>query len=520
MSSRALVVDGIVSALVCSMKILVTGGTGVVGTGTVTELVRRGHHVVLVARHANDEVRQWHTGVTARQGDVGDATSIHGFAEGCDAVLHITGIVEETSPDATFERVNVGGTRNMIAEAHRAGVDRFVYVSSLGADKGDSAYHRSKRGGEELTRGFRGNWTICRPGNVYGPGDEQISVLLRLVRGPSPIVPKVGDGEQTFQPLWWEDAACALAQVVERTDLAGKDLDLAGNDITSQNDLLERFHRITGKEVQGIALPEFVATLGAKIVSAVGWDINFTDDQLQMLREGNVIAPGTPNGLVDTLGITPTPLDDGLRALCDLQPEQLPESGIGSLKRKRFWADISGCTHTAESLFELFRTSFNEATPVFVDAAAEPDTTQALEDGETLTLALPMRGHVQVRVAQLEPRRVTLLTLAGHPLAGAVRFLTEERGNQIRFQAEVFDRAANVIDLIAMRTVGDRLQDHTWSQVVENVVRLSGGIAEKEVEHDTESLSEEEATTITKWLQELTIQRKRAENAERIAEPV
>jgi len=333
-------------------------------------------------------------------------------------------------------------------------------------------------------------------------------------------VPKVGDGEQPFQPLWWEDAACALAQVVERSDLAGQDLDLAGTDITSQNDLLERFHRITGKEVQGIALPEFVATLGAKIVSAVGWDINFTDDQLQMLREGNVIAPGTPNGLVDTLGITPTPLDDGLRALCDLQPEQLPESGIGSLKRKRFWADISGCTHTAESLFELFRTNFNEATPVFVDAAAEPDTTQALEDGETLTLALPMRGHVQVRVAQLEPRRVTLLTLAGHPLAGAVRFLTEERGGQIRFQAEVFDRAANVIDLIAMRTVGDRLQDHTWSQVVENVVRLSGGIAEKEVEHDTESLSEEEAKTITKWLQELTIQRKRAENAERIAEPV
>ena len=502
------------------MKILVTGGTGVVGTGTVTELVRRGHQVVLVARHANDEVRQWPTGVIARQGDVGDATSIHGLAEGCDAVLHITGIVEETSPDATFERVNVGGTRNMIKEAQRARVDRFVYVSSLGADKGDSAYHRSKRDGETLTREFRGNWTICRPGNVYGPGDEQISVLLRLVRGPSPIVPKVGDGEQTFQPLWWEDAACALAQVVERSDLAGQELDLAGTDITSQNDLLERFQRITGKSVQGLPLPEFVATLGAKIVSAVGWDINFTDDQLQMLREGNVIAPGRPNGLVEVLRITPTPLDDGLRALCDLQPEQLPETGIGTLKRKRFWADIHDCAHSAESLFELFRTNFNEATPVFVDAAAEPGTTQSLEDGETLTLALPMRGHVQVRVAQMDSKRVTLLTLAGHPLAGAVRFMTEQRGARIRFQTEVFDRAANVIDLVAMRTIGDRLQDHTWSEVVEKVVALSGGSAEQGVEHDTTSLSEDEAATITKWLQEITIQRKRAENAEKIAEPV
>ena len=502
------------------MKILVTGGTGVVGTGTVTELVRRGHHVILVARHANDEVRQWPSGVTARQGDVGDATSIHGFAEGCDAVLHVTGIVEETSPEATFERVNVGGTRNMIAEAQRAGVDRFVYVSSLGADTGDSAYHRSKREAEELTRQFSGNWTICRPGNVYGPGDEQISALLRLVRGPSPIVPKVGDGEQTFQPLWWEDAASALAQVVERSDLAGQDLDLAGTDITSQNDLLERFQQITGRDVQGIALPEFVATLGARIVSAVGWDISFTDDQLQMLREGNVIAPGRPNALVAVLGITPTSLDAGLRALCNLQPEQLPDTGIGSLKRKRFWADITGCTYTPEMLFERFRTNFNEATPVFVDAAAEPGTTQALEEGETLTLALPMRGHVQVRVAEMTTRRVTLLTLAGHPLAGAVRFLAEQRGDCVRFQAEVFDRAANVIDLVAMRTVGDRLQDHTWSEVVEKVVALSGGQAAAGVEDHTESLSEDEAEAIGTWLQELTLQRKRKQNEERIAEPV
>ena len=501
------------------MKILVTGGTGVVGTGTVTELLRRRHEVVLVARHANDEARQWPAGVVPRQGDVGDARSIRGFADGCDAVLHITGIVEETPPDATFERVNVGGTRNMIAEAQRAGVGRFVYVSSLGADKGDSAYHRSKRDAETLTRGFAGNWTICRPGNVYGPGDEQISVLLRLVRGPSPIVPKVGDGDQQFQPLWWEDAAAALAQVVERSDLGGAELEIAGTDVTSQNDLLDRFHTITGRNVQSIALPEFVATLGAKIVSAVGWDIKFTDDQLQMLREGNVIAAGRANALVTVLGIPPTPLDQGLRALCDLQPEQLPESGIGALKRKRFWADIDGSKHTPESLFELFCANFNEAMPVFVDAVAEPGATQSLEDGETLTLALPLRGHVQIRVAEMEARRVTLLTLVGHPLAGAVRFLTEQRGAHIRFQAEVYDRAANVIDLVAMRTIGDRLQDHTWSQVVEKVVALSGGEASEGVENETESLSEEDAEAVTTWLKEITMQRKREENEERIAEP-
>lgn len=499
------------------MKILVTGGTGVVGTGTVTALLRRGHNVVLMSRHADDEVRQWPSGVISHQGDVGDAASICGSATGCDAVLHITGIVEEVPPDATFARVNVGGTDNMLREAERAAVRRFVYVSSLGAERGASEYHRSKRAGERLTQGFRGAWTICRPGNVYGPGDEQISVLLRMVRGPSPLVPSIGDGDQPFQPLWWEDAAVALATVVERDDLDGCALDLAGEEVTSQNDLLQRFKEITGREVHSIAVPEAVATLGAKLVSLVGWDVGFTDDQLQMLREGNVIAPGTTNALTDVLHITPTPLDAGLRALCVSQPEQLPSDGIGTLKRKRFWADIDDCSCSPEELFRKFTERFNDVTPVFVEAHAEPGATGVIVDGETLTLSLPMRGHVQVRVAGLEERRVILLTLAGHPLAGAVRFLAEERGAAVRFQVEVYDRAANVIDLVAMRTLGDRMQGHTWSHVVEQVVALSGGVARKGVEDDSESLSEDEAAAISRWLEELTMERKRNDNAETIA---
>lgn len=499
------------------MKILVTGGTGVVGTGTVTELLRRGHEVVLASRHAREEARQWPAAVIAHPCDVADAASVLGAADGCDVVLHITGIVEEKPPDATFARVNVGGTRHLLAEAKRAGVARFIFVSSLGADRGESDYHRSKREAESMVREYRGAWTICRPGNVYGPGDEQISVLLRLVRGASPIVPKVGDGEQPFQPLWWEDAAAALATVVERPDLAGRALDLAGDEVTSQNDLIARFSAITGRNVHSIALPEFIATLGAKAVSLVGWDIGFSDDQLQMLREGNVIAAGSENALHAVLGVEPTSLDAGLRALCDLQPEQLPSDGIGTLERKWFWADIAGCEHTPEALFALFRANFNEVTPVFVEVGAEPDGNGEIDDGESLTLSLPMRGHVQVRVAGLEPRCVTLLTLAGHPLAGAVRFLSEQRGDAVRFQVEVFDRAANMLDLIAMRTLGDRLQNHTWAHVVENMVTLSGGTAPAGVQHDSEAMSEAGAVLIGEWLAQLTLDRKRRENAETIA---
>lgn len=500
------------------MRILVTGGTGVVGTGTVTELLRRGHSVVLASRHANDDVRQWANGVTARVCDVTDVGELHGAADACDAVLHMAGIVEEAPPETTFEKVNVEGTKYMLAEATRAGVDRFVYVSSLGAETGESGYHRSKCDAEALVRRFDGSWTICRPGNVYGPGDEQISMLLRLVRGASPIVPKIGDGSQPFQPIWWEDAAFALADVLERDDLSHRELDLAGDEQTSQNDLIERFSVITGRDVHAIALPEVVASIGAKAISLVGWDVGFSEDQFQMLREGNVIAPGATNALTETLGIEPTPLDAGLRALCNQQPEQLSNEGVGSLKRKRFWADIAGNDCTPEGLFAQFVSHFNDVTPVFVDVAAEPSSRDEIEEGETLTLSLPMRGHVQVRVTGLEARRVTLITLVGHPLAGAVRFLCEDRGGAVRFQVEVYDRAANFIDLVAMRTLGDRMQSHTWSKVVEGMVELSGGEAAAGVEHDSETLDDEEAALIGEWLEEIVVARKRAENTAKIEE--
>src|SRR5690606_23878825 len=113
------------------------------------------------------------------------------------AVVHITGIVEESPPETTFEAINVEGTRNIVNEAQRAGVRRLIFISSLGADRGESDYHASKRRGEEIVRTFRGAWTVVRVGAVIGPGDETVSVLLRMVR-ILPAVPVIGDGRQPF----------------------------------------------------------------------------------------------------------------------------------------------------------------------------------------------------------------------------------------------------------------------------------------------------------------------------------
>ena len=156
------------------------------------------------------------------------------------------------------------------------------------------------------------------------------------------------------------------------------------------------------------------------------------------------------------------------------------------------------------------RQRFGDLMASYIDMRAEPGAATSIEEDATLTLSLPLRGHIQVRVAEVEPRVFTFVTLAGHPLSGAVRFLTETRGANVRFEIQLFDRAANVVDLLLMRTLGDRMQDASWREMVENVARDSGGTVTT-VREESEALDEDQAERIEEWLRDLVMERKREE---------
>lgn len=493
------------------MRVLVTGGSGAVGASTVTALLQRGHTVSLLSRHADRDARAWSHGVTPMKGDIADAASIRGSAAGCEAVIHLVAIVSEEPPDRTFERVNVDGTRNMLAEAERAGVGRFIYVSSLGCDQGESGYHRSKRSAEELVKEYPRRWTILRPGAVYGPGDEHLSVLLKLVR-TLPVVPMIGDGGQCFQPAWHEDVAEAIAMCVDRDDLFGRTLELAGEETTSQRELLDLMREITGRTPAIAPVPELFASWGIRMAGLAGIDVGFNESQFQMLVEGNVIRGDAVNALTQVFGIDATPLRVGLAKLADVQPEQLPQKGVGRMRRKEHWADIAGSALSADELFARIRGEFASIWPETVEAAPEPGSASRIVRGATLTLGLPVRGHVQVRVAELDEaeRHFTLVTLDGHPLAGMVRFQLSERGAGLRFQVQVFDRPATLVDYVAMRALGDLLQASTWNGLVERVVAASGGTA-GEVQHEDDELDDRASEEVERWAEELVLARRRDE---------
>lgn len=484
------------------MRVLVTGGTGVVGTSAVRALVRHGHSVRILSRHAGRDESDWPPGVEGWAGDVSNEKSIRGSAKGCEVVLHLAGIVEEAPPGRTFQSVNIDGTRYMVLEAQRCGVRKFIYLSSLGAERGQSAYHKSKYVGEDVVRAFTGDWLILRPGAVYGPGDEHVSVLLQLVR-TLPVVPTVGDGEQPFQPIWHEDLAEALALAVDRDDVRCATYELAGPEQTSQNDLVERFRAITGRNAVQGTVPEMLASWGVRALQAIGIEPPISDAQVSMLSEGNVIEPGGSNALTDVFGVAPTRLADGLQWLADDQPEQLPDEGVGDLRRKRFWVDMHDTRLDAEQLFQYLRGHFAELMPSLVQVKDEHAAIEPLEEGQTVTMEIPVRGQIQVRVAEVMDGRMTMLTVAGHPLAGAVRFLVEDVDGALRFEIQVYERSATTVDGLVMRMIGSRLQQGVWTGMAENVARAAGGTASP-VQSETTTLDDREATVVQEWAAELS----------------
>jgi hypothetical protein len=112
-------------------------------------------------------------------------------------------------------------------------------------------------------------------------------------------------------------------------------------------------------------------------------------------------------------------------------------------------------------------------------------------------------------VEELTPTKATLVTLAGHPLAGAIRFLVEQRSEVLRFEVQVYDRPANLADWVSMRAVGEPMQTTTWESLVLAMVAESGGTPLQTVQHEETVLDETQAERVEEWIRDLVILRKR-----------
>lgn len=292
------------------MTVAVTGGTGFVGREIVGRLVREGHGVRVVSRG----VRRPSPEVDWVRGSVLEAESLCLAFRGCEAVIHLTGIISEIGAQ-TFERVHGEGTRHVIAACETAGVPRLVHMSALGTRPGArSRYHRSKWLGEECVRASRLLWTVFRPSLIYGPGDRFVTLFARMVRW-SPVLPVLGPGTQQFQPVAVAEVAQCFVGALRHPESAGRTLDLCGPERLTLNELLRAIAVAVGRPGILVHLPWSVAFLQARILEAL-FPIVFRSapplnrDQVLMLQEDNL---GDPEPAWRLFGIEPVRFSDGIR---------------------------------------------------------------------------------------------------------------------------------------------------------------------------------------------------------------
>jgi nucleoside-diphosphate-sugar epimerase len=258
-------------------RVLVTGADGFTG-----------HHMVLQAARAGLEVRATDLasrrhgalfdalGVEFRAADLTRSEGLDGLLDGVDAVFHVAGIHDYSTPDEVIFAVNVKAVENLCDAALRAGVRRFVHVSSVGvygfgwrsgvpvredAEKLTpplNNYNVSKWEGEKVVEGYRQEkglrTTILRPAAIYGPRSEYglYNAFDRVYRsrGRRRLL-MVGRGDRIEAFLHVEDLCRAVLFVLERDDLVGEAYNVSDE---SRMTTLE-FFRLLSRELLGEEKP-------------------------------------------------------------------------------------------------------------------------------------------------------------------------------------------------------------------------------------------------------------------------
>lgn len=261
------------------MKAALTGASGFIGRHLTAELLRREWELnILSHKKPIAENKNCHI----IPGDITEPTSLIRIMEGTDTVFHLAAALGASLIDQdAFFRVNVTGTRNVLAAAQEAGVKNFIHFSSagvLGAVKKDDTadedyscepiniYDQTKLEAERivLNKGRKGlKVIVIRPGWVYGPGDQRTFKLIKAIAGRKFLLVTQGNTRQT--PVYIDDLIHGTLLCWEKGE-DGEIYNLTGTEVLTVKQMTEIIAQAVGTSIPRFNLPKIPAIGAAWIL--------------------------------------------------------------------------------------------------------------------------------------------------------------------------------------------------------------------------------------------------------------
>ncbi|PIT74153.1 complex I NDUFA9 subunit family protein [Limnohabitans sp. G3-2] len=285
-------------------RVLVLGGSGFVGRHVCEQLARLGWQITVPTRRAvNAASVQSLPGLTVIEAQIHQAADLARLMPGHDAVVNLVAVLH--GDEERFEQVHVDLPGKIASAMKKAGVQRLVHISALGADpQGPSMYQRSKARGETVLHNAGLQLTVLRPSVIFGAEDKFLNLFADL-QAVAPFMPLAGSGTR-FAPVWVGDVARAVVVCLQKQDTVGQTYELCGPDVMTLGELVQRagqwagVNKGRGRPVMG--LPMWVGWLQAAAMELAPGEPLMSRDNLASMKVDN-IATGQYAGL-SALGIT------------------------------------------------------------------------------------------------------------------------------------------------------------------------------------------------------------------------
>jgi NADH dehydrogenase len=216
-----------------------------------------------------------------------DPASLRRALEDVEAVVHLVAI-RQGRPDQ-FQRVMVGGTRDLLKLAKERGVERFVHMSALGTGEETKdlvPYFGAKWQQEQDVQASGIPYVIFRPSFVFGRDGGILPTFRRLAK-LAPVTPIIGSGKQRIQPIWADDVAAYFDKAVDLATATNRTFELGGPDVVTWNEFWERLKRALGVRRPSVHVPVGLMKMNALVTERLPGNIPLTRDLLKMLEHGD-----------------------------------------------------------------------------------------------------------------------------------------------------------------------------------------------------------------------------------------